>query len=86
MKYKSNPHLVFAFNYTASGKQSVLPKNNTCTSILQNSPTTKPFWNTNAPAGDTVYQGNITYTDSQDRAILWLAELYRDNVVNMIWW
>ena len=82
MKYKSNPHLVFAFNYTASGKQSVLPKNNTCTSILQNSPTTKPFWNTNAPDGDTVYQGNITYTDNQDRAILWLAELYRDNVVN----
>lgn len=80
MKYKSNPHLVFAFNYTKSGKQLILPMKNNNNGYLAPSANSKPFWNPTAPKG-AVYQDSINFTN-ENRAFFWLAELYRDNVVN----
>lgn len=79
MKYKSNPHLVFAFNYTTTGGQVVMPTLNSTNPALSPSSSTKPFWYD----GDSfsIYQDNIHMTN-EDRAFFWLAELYRDNVVN----
>ncbi|WCF56883.1 stabilization protein [Bacteroides phage PhiCrAssBcn5] len=79
MKYKSTPHLVFAFNYTTTGGQVVMPTLNSTNPALSPSPNTKPFWYD----GDSfsIYQDNI-HMANEDRAFFWLAELYRDNVVN----
>lgn len=79
MKYKSTPHLVFAFNYTTTGGQVVMPTLNSTNPALSPSPNTKPFWYD----GDSfsIYQDNIHMTN-EDRAFFWLVELYRDNVVN----
>lgn len=80
MKYKSNPHLVFAFNYTSSGLQAILPTKNNTNGYFPPSSGDKPFWNPTAPEG-VVYQDNIDL-NSETRAFFWLAELYRDNVTN----
>jgi hypothetical protein len=79
MKYKSTPHLVFAFNYTTTGGQVVMPTLNSTNPALSPPSSTKPFWYD----GDSfsIYQDNIHMTN-EDRAFFWLAELYRDNVVN----
>lgn len=80
MKYKSNPHLVFAFNYTSNGMQAILPTKSNTNGYLPPSPGDKPFWNPTAPEG-VVYQDNINL-NSETGAFFWLAELYRDNVTN----
>lgn len=85
MRYKSTPHAVIAFNYTTSGRQPTLPIiKDSYTGYDQgiNSPsatfsTQKLFWDINCVG---IYSSVINVYPKY--GILWLGELYNDEVVN----
>ena len=91
IKYKSSPHAVIAFNYTADHKQVVMPYIRTAygdansSSIIYPSNNKLP-WDTECTGvyQDVIYCNStgIGIYDMNNYGFLWLAELYNDNVEN----
>lgn len=73
IKYKSSPHIVFAFNYSSSGNQVILPCHTT--EYVSKSYKHSPFWI------ERSYNVECTNIDKPYTA-LWIGELYRPTVTN----
>lgn len=79
IKYKSAPHIVFAFNYTPSGNQVVMPTGKPIvTSLIQS-----PFWtNRTYNVEPLSTQINSSFDGSPVNGGIFIGELYRENVPN----
>lgn len=67
IKYKSAPHVTFAFNYSSDGNQIVLPTVNNADSV--NGKTYTPFWNAlrsrgNVPPSTLRWEADCSYNDN----------------------
>ena len=92
IKYKSSPHIVIAFNYTESKKQVILPtlripgstyiQGHTINDANYTLAGSKYMpWDTECTG---VFQDTISIENLRDPyyGYSWIAELYRDNIVN----
>lgn len=87
IKYKSAPHIVFALNSTDDGKVNILPyrrsdvgKHPGNLGLIGEYVTPYDPWNKELTKEVNVVQKTITGNTEYD--ILWIGELYRDNISN----